>query len=514
MESKHFSHLVSVFQDRMAPEEGFLVGYAALIQEYSLQVPLPEVLSIISHKHRQYSNAEWRVFTPRHKPEDSLIGHLTFALKYEGIELYLLKKVFEMIDEGELIKAIAEEPNSQYRRKIWFLYEWLMERVLDLPDLAMGNYVELVDTKLQYGLNHGIDTVKRQRIRNNLPGTKEYCPMIRKTEKLEALIGVQLSGKIKDMIGEIHPDVMARTAAFLLLKDSKASFAIEGESPLQNRATRWGKAIGQAGQTAVTEKELTRLQHIVIDNARFTKMGFRKQEGFIGEHDRRYGTPIPDHISARWKDVEGLISGLIATSARLEHDADFDAVLAATITAFGFVFIHPFVDGNGRIHRYLIHHVLIRKEYVPRGMIFPVSSIILKRLDEYRGVLEAFSVPRMDMIEWRPDDSNNIEVLNETADLYRYFDVTKQAEFLYDCVRQTFEQTIPEEVDYLEKYDLMKDYLDNLFEMPDKTVALLIRFLEQGNGRLSERVKSKEFSVLMPDEVQRIEERYQEIFHH
>lgn len=338
--------------------------------------------------------------------------------------------------------------------------------------------------------------------------------MIRKTEKLEALIGLQLSGKIKDMIGEIHPDVMARTAAFLLLKDSKASFAIEGESPLQNRATRWGKAIGQAGQTAVTEKELTRLQHIVIDNARFTKMGFRKQEGFIGEHDRRYGTPIPDHISARWKDVEGLISGLIATSARLEHDADFDAVLAATITAFGFVFIHPFVDGNGRIHRYLIHHVLIRKEYVPRGMIFPVSSIILKRLDEYRRVLEAFSVPRMDMIEWRPDDSNNIEVLNETADLYRYFDVTKQAEFLYDCVRQTFEQTIPEEVDYLEKYDLMKDYLDNLFEMPDKTVALLIRFLEQGNGRLSERAKSKEFSVLMPDEVQRIEERYQEIFHH
>lgn len=256
----------------MALEEGFLVGYAALIQEYSLQVPLPEVLSIISHKHRQYSNAEWRVFTPRHKPEDSLIGHLTFALKYEGIELYLLKKVFETI------------------------------MALDLPDLAMGNYVELVDTKLQYGLNHGIDTVKRH--------------------------------------------------------------------------------------------------------------------------------------------------------------------------------------------------------------------IILKRLDEYRRVLEAFSVPRMDMIEWRPDDSNNIEVLNETADLYQYFDVTKQAEFLYDCVRQTFEQTIPEEVGYLEKYDLMKDYLDNLFEMPDKTVALLIRFLEQGNGRLSERVKSKEFSVLMPDEVQRIEERYQEIFHH
>ncbi|WPL49846.1 Fic family protein [Sphingobacterium bambusae] len=282
--------------------------------------------------------------------------------------------------------------------------------------------------------------------------------MIRKTEKLEQFIGFGLSGKIKDIIGNIHPDVMARTTTFLLLKDSKSSFAIEGETPLQNRAKRWGKAIGQAGQEAVTAEELIRRQRIVIDNPRFTKMGLRKQEGFIGEHDRRYGTPIPDHISARWKDVKDLISGLIATNARLEKDLDFDAVLAAAITAFGFVFIHPFVDGNGRIHRYLIHHVLLKKEYVTRGLIFPVSSIILERLDEYRQVLEAFSEPRIEKIQWRPDDSNNVEVLNETADLYRYFDATRQAEFLYDCVRQTIEHTIPEEVDYLEKYDLMKDY--------------------------------------------------------
>lgn len=146
-------------------------------------------------------------------------------------------------------------------------------------------------------------------------------------------------------------------------------------------------------------------------------------------------------------------------------------------------------------------------------MIFPVSSIILERLDEYRKVLEAFSLPRLDLVEWRPDDKNNVEVLNETIDLYRYFDATVQAEFLYSCVLQTIEQTIPEEVDYLEKYDLMKDYLDNLFEMPDQTVALLIRFLEQGNGRLSERAKDKEFNALTDEEASRIEEKYKEVFH-
>src|SRR3546814_2044548 len=145
--------------------------------------------------------------------------------------------------------------------------------------------------------------------------------------------------------------------------------------------------------------------------------------------------------------------------------------------AFGFVFIHPFVDGNGRIHRYLIHHLLLRKDYVAKVMIFPVSAIILERLDEYRKILEEFSMPRLNFVDWKPDESNNVEVLNDTIDLYRYFDATRQAEFLYSCVQQTIEQTIPDEVDYLEKYDRLKDYLDNYFEMPDKTVALLIRFL-------------------------------------
>lgn len=336
--------------------------------------------------------------------------------------------------------------------------------------------------------------------------------MIRKTPVLAELARKDLSQRIKNVIGKIHPDVMARTASFLLLKDSKASYAIEGERPPQNRAQRWGRAIGEAGRNQITKEELLRLQQIVIDNTRFTKMGWREQGGFVGEHDRRLGTPIPDHISAKWQDIHSLMEGLIAVSQKLEKDESFDAVLAATMVAFGFVFIHPFVDGNGRIHRYLIHHVLLRKDYVSKGIIFPVSAIILERLDEYRKVLESFSLPRLELIEWKPTADNNIEVLNDTAHLYRYFDLTRQAEFLYRCVEQTIEKTIPEEVDYLEKYDRLKEFLDNFIEMPDRTVDLLIRFLEQGKGKLPDRAKTKEFQALNEQEINAIEEKYKEIF--
>lgn len=512
MKINSFSQLITIFQERMVPEEGYLVGYGAIHKAFGLHATLPDILALISQKHKQYKTEEWMVFTPRHMPEDTLMGHLTFALKYEGIELGILKKLFEKLDAKEISKLIADEPTGQYRRRIWFLYEWLMDSQLEISDLTAGNYIDLVDETIQYAYQGRLDASKRHRVRNNLPGVKNFCPMIRKTALLERYINLDLSDRIKKIIKKIHPDVMARTAAFLLLKDSKASYAIEGERPPQNRAQRWGRAIGQAGQKPVTKEELIRLQQIVIDNSRFTKMGFREQEGFIGEHDRRHGTPIPDHISARWKDLNVLMEGLIATDQKLEKDGSFDAVLAAALVAFGFVFIHPFVDGNGRIHRYLIHHVLLRKEYVSKGIIFPVSAIILERLDEYRRILESFSKPRLDLIEWKPDKNNNVEVLNETIDLYRYFDATKQVEFLYSCVQQTIEQTIPEEVEYLEKYDLIKDYLDNLFEMPDKTVALLVRFLEQGNGKLSERAKTKEFKELTEEEVAAIENKYQEIF--
>ncbi len=511
MKNKQFSKGVSVFHGRQTPEYGSVVGYAAIIDYYDLQVPLPDILSLISTKHKVYATDEWRVLTPRHKPEESLSAQLTFALKYEGIDLAVLNALFKKVEQKEIFSIIAKEPTGSYSRRLWFLYEWLTNKKLKIEDVQTGNYIDLLDDSLQYA-GTAIPS-KRHRVKNNLPGVKDFCPLIRKTEKTEAFLKLNLPLKIKKIVGNIHPDIMSRTAAFLLLKDSKASYAIEGERPPQNRAQRWGRAIGQAGQKPLSKEELLRLQQLVIENTRFIQMGWRKQGGFVGEHDRQYGTPIPVHISAKHQDLDVLINGLIEATDKLEKDETIDAVFAAALIAFGFVFIHPFEDGNGRIHRYLIHHLLARKKYVPGGIIFPVSAIILEKLDDYRKVLESYSTPRLELIEWKATPKNNVKVLKETIDLYRYFDATKHVEFLYACVQQTAEKTIPAEVDYLNKYDKFKVYLEDYFEMPDKTIALLTRFLEQGNGKLSLRAKEREFKALKASELKSIEAKYAEVFH-
>jgi hypothetical protein len=145
-------------------------------------------------------------------------------------------------------------------------------------------------------------------------------------------------------------------------------------------------------------------------------------------------------------------------------------------------------------------------------MIFPVSAAILQHMDQYRNTLETYSKPLLDHIEWKPTADNNVEVLNATIDLYRYFDATPQAEFLYAQVADTIERIIPEEVEYLLRRDELKRSLDDTYEMPDKTVDLLIRFLVQGNGKLSERALKKEFDGLTKKEVKDIETRFARIF--
>lgn len=124
-----------------------------------------------------------------------------------------------------------------------------------------------------------------------------------------------------------------------------------------------------------------------------------RTEGGVGEHDRNSGTPIPDHVSARHEDLPELIDGLTAFDRGAAQE--LDPGLAAAALAFGFVYIHPFEDGNGRFHRYLIHHVLAERGFNPSGLVFPVSAVILDQIDNYRKVLESYSGRLLPQIRWR-----------------------------------------------------------------------------------------------------------------
>ena len=300
---------------------------------------------------------------------------------------------------------------------------------------------------------------------------------------------------------------MARAAAFLLLSDSKSSFWIEGERPPAHRIARWGQIIGEAGSVKLSLEELERLQKLVIGDARFVQLGLRKEGGFVGMHGRDTQEPLPDHISAKAEDLPSLMDG-IATYDRRVLDGGLDPVVAAAALAFGFVYIHPFADGNGRLHRWLIHHVLVNAGFNPPALVFPISTAILRQLEKYLAVLQSYSGLLLNFIEWKPAAEGNVQVLNDTADYYRYFDATAHAEFLYECVEQTVEHDLPDEVAHLQAYDRFSHAVQNIVDMPNQKIDLLWHFLRQGKGVLAKRARTNEFSALSEVEVQQVEKLY------
>ena len=230
----------------------------------------------------------------------------------------------------------------------------------------------------------------------------------------------------------------------------------------------------------------------------------------MGEYDRDNRMPIPDHISARPDDLQSLVDGMIAFDRSAEEK--LDAVIAAAALAFGFVYIHPFEDGNGRIYRYLIHYVLARRGFNPPGIHFPVSAAFLDRINDYRGALESYSRRLLPVIQWEPTEGGNIRVLNDTTDFYRFFDATPHAEFLYACVRQTIEQDLPNETRFLENFDRFRAGIEAIVDMPDRTLDNLLGFLRQNGGRLSKRARENEFAELTSEEITRIEDLYAAAF--
>ncbi len=450
----------------------------------------------------------WRIYSPRYAPDAQLEGHLTFALKYEGLDLVVLKRLFVAVGPRPVEAIVRAKPTGAYARRIWFLYEWLTGQRLDLPNADRGAYPYVVDTDRQYAAP--AETSPRHRVKNNLPGTPDFCPLVFRTEALERFRGMDLQMCARQAAAAVPRDLLARTAAFLLLKDSRSSFAIEGERPRQDRIQRWGRAIGKAGKQSIDLDELLRLQRIVISDFRFLHPGLRTEGGFVGEHDRDTRMLVPGHISARPDDLARLVDGMAAFDGQAAQQ--LDPVVAASVLAFGFVFVHPFEDGNGRLHRYLIHHVLAERGFNPAGLVFPISAVILDRMDGYRAVLEDYSRRLLPAVDWEPTDNGNVRVLNDTGDFYRFFDATPQTEFLYGCVQRTIEQDLPEEAAFLKRYDAFRAELDLMVDMPDRLSDLLFRFLHQNGGTLSRRGREREFAALTDEEVERIEGVYRDAF--
>lgn len=476
------------------------VGYAWLIHHYSLALPKMPVEYYQGDHHSGIKTVDFgdsvrKLLPSRLKVEASPFDQLKLAIKYQGIRLQYLYVIFKAIDTQHLEAEISKTPTSKSARVIWFLYEWLLDKRLNLADVASGNYVELFDPRYYFTRNTG-ERCRRTRVVNNALGTRDFCPTVRKTREVQALCDIDVYelayGKMQDFIkadGLINANIVDRCIHYLYTKESKTSSQIEQDLPDKQRLRRFNQALKNAGMFHLSKQTLIHIQNqIVSDKARVDD--YRTDEIYVGE-TKRFGSFMDEEVhfvGPKAIHVESMMQGLLDTHDALMVDSDMPPLMHATVISFGLVYIHPFADGNGRTHRYLLHDVFKLRDK-RHEFIIPISATILKQPKEYDQVLNGFSHPLMLQLDYDLDEDNDFKVVihNDLHYLYRYPDFTEHVKYIYEIMDTSTKFELLSEVVYLVTFDSIKRLLNENADIPENHLNNLVNILINNGGRISEK---------------------------
>jgi hypothetical protein len=478
------------------------VGLTALIEALDLRVPLPAVRSFVTRGGRRtnISGSTISEYYPQRFKQDTAIGNLKFAMRYEPVDLGVLRAAFKALDRADLEEWVRSEPTGIFARRAWYLYELLTEKTMDIPDVPSGGYVDLLNPALHITIPGRKAT--RQRVNDNLLGGKDYCPSIRRTEKLDEWMTKGLAGEAKQIVESVDTATLARAVQYLYTKETKSSFEIEGEAVGSRRSERFVSALHEVANFDPTdEQSFIQLQNSIVD-PRYAARNWRDEQNYVGQTMSDYREHV-HYVSPKPEDVPDLMGGWMKTAELLEG-ASVDPVSIAAALSFGFVFIHPFEDGNGRIHRFLVHQVLARSGFSPKGVLFPVSAVMLRNMAGYDEVLRSYSSSILPFIDYSLDIKGHMTVHSETAHLYRYWDATDFAEYLYECVAETIRRDLKEELGFISVFDEAMRRTLEIVDMPDRRASLLVRMILQNGGSLSKARRPK-FAELTDAEISTIE---------
>ncbi len=443
------------------------------------------------------------VFRAQYWPGETIGAHLEFALKYDGVNLALLAKIFEKVAMQELVEFIKSKPTGKYVRRIWFFYEFLTEKRLPIDDMTTSNYVDALEAKDYYTVQKG-ERFPRHRVVNNLLGPRTFCPVVRKTERLLELDSASLQKRCEEIVTDYPPQLLRRALAYLYNKETKSSFEIERITSNASRTEKFIASLQLAEKEDFCEKaRLIELQNRIVD-PRFRDSDYRLSQNYVGQ-SVVYQKEIIHYICPKPDDLPSLMEGLLASHARMKTGG-IPPVVHAAVIAYGFVFLHPFEDGNGRVHRFLIHNILSMQNMVPRGLMLPVSAVMLKNPDAYDRSLEAFSRPLLQVIDYSMDAMGRMTVESESACWYSYMDMTAQAEALSEFILKTIEEELVQELNFLANYDTTKQAIQNIIDMPDRLIDLFIHVCLQNNASLSEKKRTAYFDFLSDEELKAMEQ--------
>jgi hypothetical protein len=483
------------------------VGYFWLIDNLNLQVRAPERVAMIASSVNRRVDAPDRILFPLGVAlDDTPLGHLEFALRHEGINLEIIDAAFEHIEPGRLIDRLRVAPNGEYIRRACFLWEWLTGRALNPGVAPTGNYIDLFPPADYVVASRSVRN-SAYRVNDNALGNPRFCPVVRRNAipSDTDLTHLMEEARLRIFEASSNADLYERAVRYLYLSETRGSFAIENETPSARKEERFVQLLRRTGErAAVTEEWLADLQNSVVKDAYSHEASYRTRQNWLEDGAGRitYFPPPPDVLRELMDGWEAFIN---------DTKRGVDPLIKAACASFGFVYLHPFMDGNGRLHRFMIHQILAQAGVMPENIIIPVSAVIMQNIPDYLAVLQGFSVPTTKLWDYRRGDPDPLVVHSPGGRPYRFFDASREAAFLHAMIKSAVLHEIPREVAYLRGYDEAFAKIDATYNLPKSDISSLIRMVKGSDGKLSGN-RRKQFTHLPTDVLDNIEKIIQEAF--
>lgn len=488
------------------------VGGGWLAEKYGLTPMLVMPLAVVSRiggrrSTRVTDGVTTETYVEAMRPEATVRGHLIFHLKHETPHLELLSRLFDKLDPSDLAAWVVDEPTGQYARRAGFFYEFLTGRELPFACEIGGGYVDAIDDRRLVAASRDKAVANRRwRVRDNLPGSRAFCPVVRKTPALLHASSLDVHALIDALAGEFGEELLVRSAVWMTLRESKSSFAIEGEADQSDRIRRFADVLARRtgqGSWPLDQNSLAVLQSEILGKrSTLQHFGIRQSPVFVGEVVRYQ--EIVHYIAPPAKDVAAMLDGL---KTFLERTQGQSSVMRSAVAAFGFVFIHPLADGNGRVHRFLINDILRRDGVVRDPLILPVSSLITNDPAErlaYDRILDEISRPLMRSLAglyefaatptlYSDGICSNFVFHGDDAAQPAWCmpDLTSHVVYLAHVLERTIGEDMREESRYLRSHALARQAIKEVIEIPDVQIDRVIRSVEANQGRLSNALASE-----------------------
>ena len=383
-----------------------------------------------------------------------VLAHVLFALKHEGTNLQVLAQAMPHVPVDALQAALRQTPNGRYVRVLAYLWEAFMgQRLADQPEVA-GRYVDVFDPA--HYVTGPAQRDARWRVNFNGLGSLRYCATVRRTPAIAQGIAANW---------------LERTAAFL---------AGLGPAVQLLKMAHEGRPL--------TEDYLAELQSSTVSHPLDKAAEFRTQQNWLrgpgrGAMGVTYVPPWPDvlpQLMQEWMHF--------ANAA----PSQLDPIVAASVVSFGFVFLHPFMDGNGRLSRFLFHKALCASGRLPKGQLLPVSVAMKRHEAEYLAALQSYSCPARERVQvtWIDEGEYLFDFKTDDA-IYRFWDATPCVEFGFAMAEQALNVDLKQETVFLAEFDAVTRRVNEQLDIRNNDLATLTIICLDNGGVISNKKRNR-----------------------